>query len=93
VISADDIRGYGIDSGEWQDLELLASQHAMRLMADDRAQPGREGRRFGECRQRILGGDEGFLNDVFGLLEVTNERERVAEGHVLKPLGDLGQRI
>src|SRR6266536_709083 len=93
AISADDLRGYGVHGREWHDLELLASQHAMRLMADDRAQPGGESRRFGKCRQRVPGGDEGFLNDVFGLLEVAAERDRVAKGHVLKPPGDLGERV
>src|SRR5205823_11468610 len=37
--------------------------------------------------------DEGFLDHVFGLLQVPHDRQRIAEGHVLKAPRHLRERL
>jgi hypothetical protein len=56
---------------QWHDFELLAAR--VRLMADDRrsqaAAAGRRQKRGWRRSAARPGGDEGFLDDVFGLLK------------------------
>lgn len=39
------------------------------------------------------GGNEGFLDDVFRLLEVPHDGQRIAEGHVLEASGYFRERV
>src|SRR6266566_4132748 len=72
---------------------MLASQHPVRTVPNDPSEPTGERGRVVEGRQGVPGGDERFLDDVFGLAEVADERQRVAEGHVLEAPDDLVEGV
>src|SRR6185295_1223089 len=48
------------------------------------SQPARKSRWLGQCRQSGPCGDEGFLNDILGLLEIAHFRERRSESEMLE---------
>ena len=87
------VRGHGVRDGQRQGFQVLASQHPVSAVPHDAPQPAGERGRVGEAGQRIPGGDERLLDDVLRLPEVPDERQRVAEGHVLEAPGDLGERV
>ena len=74
-------------------LRWLSPELAMGLMPDDAPEPAREGGGVLERGQGEPGGDEGFLHDVLGVLQVAHEGQGVAEGHVLEAPGELRKRV
>ena len=87
------VGGHGVGRAQRQRFEMLASQHPVSSVPHDPTEPAGERGRVGQARQGVPGRDERFLDDVFGLAEVANERERVAEGHVLEAADDLGEGV
>jgi hypothetical protein len=66
------LRGHPMGLGQRQGLlQALAPQHAMGLVADDAAEPAREGGRILQPGQAEPGGHEGFLHHVLRLPEIT----------------------
>ncbi len=62
-------------------------------MADDAAEPSWKGRRLGQRGQRLPGGDEGLLNHVLRLLEITHQRQRRAERELLETPRQFDERL
>ena len=87
------VRRHRLGRGQRQGLQVLASQHPMRTVTHDAPKPAGERGRIGQGGQRIPGRHEGLLNDVFRLPQVADERQRVAEGHVLEAPDDLAERV
>src|SRR5438477_8570429 len=63
------------------------------MMADDAAEPSWKGRRLGQRGQRLPGGDEGLLNYVLRLLEITHQRQRRAERELLETPRQFDERL
>jgi hypothetical protein len=63
------------------------------LVANDAAEPAGECGRVGQGSQAEPRGDEGLLDDVLCQLQVTQECQGVAEGHLLKAPRYLRERV
>ena len=87
------LRRHRFGRAERHNLELLSSPHPVRPMTHDGAEPAGECGRLGQGGQREPCGDEGFLNDILCVPEVADERQRVAESHVLKALRNCSERV
>jgi hypothetical protein len=85
-------RGHCLGPVEGHDDGALLPQHPMRLVADDAPEPAGEGRGLRQGGEREPGGDEGFLDDVFGLLEIADQSQGRAERHLLKAPGHSLER-
>jgi hypothetical protein len=72
---------------------VLLSEKPVGLVADDAAEPAGECGRVGQGPQAEPRGDEGLLDDVLRLVQVTQERQGVAEGHLLKAPRQLRERV
>jgi len=86
-------RGHCLGLVEGHDDGTLLPQHPMRLVADNAPEPAREGRGLRQGREREPGGDEGFLDDVLGLLEIADQGQGGAERHLLKAPGHGLERL
>jgi len=93
VIGRDRVRRHSFGRAERHHLELLSSVQPVRPMTHDRPKPARECGRLGQGGQREPCGDEGFLNDIFCVAKVADERQRIAKGHVLKALRNCSERV
>ena len=78
---------------ERQRVPVLLPEEPVGLVADDAAEPAGERGRVGQGPQPEPRGDEGLLDDVLRLLQVTQEGQGVAEGHLLKASRHLRERV
>jgi hypothetical protein len=72
---------------------VLLPEEPVGLVADDAAEPAGERGRVRQGPQAEPRGDERLLDNVLRLLQVTQEGQGIAEGHLLKAPRHLRERL
>jgi hypothetical protein len=79
--------------GQRDEIELPPAQNSERAMSDDRPEPAWERRRIAQLGQRRPDSNECVLGDIFGKLEIMQQRECRAECQVLKAARQRDERL